>query len=153
MVDYFSRQTSLEHKYYHSYEMETLAVVLALRHFRVYLFGIEFNVVTYCNAVRTAFFKKDMIPIMARWWLEVRDFNFEVRNGPEAKMTHVDALNRNPVNEEIVTNKEYLPHSFRMNRFLSYEILCLRNVTVGPPNNINMTTSLKMEAFPEIRFR
>lgn len=37
VVAYYSRQTTADQRCYHSYELETMAVVLALRHFRVYL--------------------------------------------------------------------------------------------------------------------
>lgn len=37
VVAYYSRQTTADQRCYHSYELETMAVVLVLRHFRVYL--------------------------------------------------------------------------------------------------------------------
>jgi transposase InsO family protein len=60
VVAYYSKQSTREQKYYHSYELETLAVVSALRYFRVYLIGIKFRVVTDCSALRTTFAKKDL---------------------------------------------------------------------------------------------
>jgi hypothetical protein len=78
VVAYYSKQSTREQKYYHSYELETLAVVSALRYFRVYLIGIKFRVVTDCSALRTTFAKKDLLPSMARWWLEVQDYTFEI---------------------------------------------------------------------------
>lgn len=97
VVAYFSKQTSPEQHKYHSYELETLAVVLSLQRFRVYLLGIQFKVVTDCSALRTAFTKKDLIPRVGRWWLQVQDCNSEVIHRPGNKMEHVDALSRNPV--------------------------------------------------------
>lgn len=81
-------------RHYHSYELETLAVVLALRYFRVYLLGIEFVVVTDCNALKTAFTKKDLIPRVARWWLEVQEYTFKIGYRPGKSMAHVDTLSR-----------------------------------------------------------
>lgn len=103
VVGYFSKQTTREQKYYHSYELETLAVVLALKFFRVYLVGIEFKVVTDCNALRTTFTKKDLIPRVGRWWLEVQDFNFIIEYRPGKQMAHVDALSRNAAVESVST--------------------------------------------------
>lgn len=94
VVAYYSQQTSPEQKKLHSYELETLAVVLSLRHFRTYLLGHEFKVVTDCSALRTAFSKKDLIPRVARWWLEVQDFNFSAEHKPGSQMQHVDVLSR-----------------------------------------------------------
>lgn len=80
---------------YHSNELETLAIVEAIKRFRVYLTGIHFKVVTDCSAVRLTFGKKDLLPRVARWWLLIQDFDFEIEHRPGSKMTHVDALSRN----------------------------------------------------------
>ncbi|KAJ3642004.1 hypothetical protein Zmor_028469 [Zophobas morio] len=66
VVAYFSRQTTIDQRQYHSYELETMAVVYALQYFRVYLLGLQFTVVTDCNALRTTFTKKDLIPRVGR---------------------------------------------------------------------------------------
>ena len=72
-VAYYSRKTSVEERNYHSYELETLAVVAALKAFRVYLLGIKFTVVTDCSAVRATAAKKgyrsaycSMVDVFAR---------------------------------------------------------------------------------------
>lgn len=70
-VAYFSRQTSVIEQNYHSYQLETLAVVESFRHFRVYLVGIRFTLVTDCIAIRSTSEKKDIIPRVARWWMEL----------------------------------------------------------------------------------
>lgn len=97
VIAYFSKQTTVDQRFYHSYELETMAVVLTLRHFRVYLLGREFKVLTDCNALRTTFSKRDLLPRIARWWLEIQDFRFEIEYRPGTKMAHVDALSRNPI--------------------------------------------------------
>lgn len=73
-----------------------MAVVLALRHFRVYLLGTKFNVVTNCNTLRTTFTKRDLLRI-DRWWLEIREYTFDVEYRAGARITHADALSRNPI--------------------------------------------------------
>jgi transposase InsO family protein len=97
VVAYFSKQTTVDQRQYHSYELETMAVVYALHHFRVYLLGLHFTVVTDCNALRTAFSKKDLIPRVGRWWLQVQEFVFDIKYRPGARMPHVDALSRYPI--------------------------------------------------------
>lgn len=52
---------------YHSYELETLAVVETLRRFRVYVVEKNVKVVTDCTAVRSTLTKRDLIPRIARW--------------------------------------------------------------------------------------
>lgn len=95
-VAYFSRQTTPEEHHFHSYELETLAVVSSLNRFRVYLLGIEFKVVTDCNALRTTLTKRDLIPRIARWWLLVQEYTFTIEYRPGAQLAHADALSRNP---------------------------------------------------------
>lgn len=96
-VAYFSRQTSPEEKYYHSYELETLAVVDSLKKFRTYLLGLHFKIYTDCKSLREAFSKKDLVPRIARWLLQMEEYNFEIEYRPGDRMVHVDALSRNPV--------------------------------------------------------
>lgn len=95
-VAYFSRQTSVAEQNYHSYQLETLAVVESFRHFRVYLIGIQFTLVTDCIAIRSTAEKKDLIPRVARWWLELQDFQFNIQYRSGLRMNHVDCLSRNP---------------------------------------------------------
>lgn len=97
-VAYYSRQTSDTEQKYHSYELETLAVVESIRKFRTYLLGITFTVITDCNSLKAASKKKQLVPRIARWWLELQEFTFDVQYRPGGRMKHVDALSRNPCN-------------------------------------------------------
>lgn len=96
-VMYYSRQTTKEEQRYHSYELETLAVVNTLKNFRVYLAGINFKVVTDCNAIRSTLNKKDLVPRIGRWWLAIQEFDFQVEYRPGQRMSHADALSRNAI--------------------------------------------------------
>lgn len=96
-VLYFSRVTSKEESVYHSYELETLAVVESLRRFRVYIVGKHVKVVTDCTAVRATLTKRDIMPRIARWWLSIQDYDISIEYRPGERMKHVDALSRHPV--------------------------------------------------------
>lgn len=106
-VAYFSRQTTPEERHLHSYELETLAIVCSLKKFRVYLLGIKFKVVTDCHALRTTLVKRDLVPRIARWWLQISEFTFDIEYRPGAQMAHVDALSRNTklkeYNDDLIT--------------------------------------------------
>lgn len=97
-VGYFSKRTQGAEPKYHSYELETLAVVKALQHFRHYLVGVQFKVVTDCNALKSTQQKKDLLPRVARWWIYMQDFNFTLEYRKGTSMSHADYLSRNPVN-------------------------------------------------------
>lgn len=96
-VSYYSRKTTDDEKKLHSFELETLAVVASLNRFRVYLIGIPFKIYTDCNALRSTLTKRDLIPRIARWWIQMQEFDFSVEYRPGSQMSHVDALSRNPV--------------------------------------------------------
>lgn len=85
VIAYYSRRITVDQRCYHSYELETMAVILALRYFRVYLLGMKFRIVTHCNqriatdcnALQSTFAKRDLLPRVARWWLEVQKYIFD----------------------------------------------------------------------------
>lgn len=98
-VSYFSRKTTSEEQKYHSFELETLAIIASLNRFRVYLIGIPFTIQTDCNAIRTTLTKRDLVPRIARWWIQLQEYDCTIEYRSGARMSHVDALSRNPVNE------------------------------------------------------
>lgn len=98
VVGYFSKSTQGAESRYHSYELETLAIVRALQHFRHYLIGIKFKIVTDCNSLKLTERKKDLLPRVARWWVYMQDFQFTLEYRKGCFMQHADFLSRQPVN-------------------------------------------------------
>lgn len=96
-VSYFSRKTTNDEKKLHSFELETLAVISALNRFRVYLIGKPFKILTDCNALRSTLTKRDLIPRIARWWVQFQEYNCSIEYRPGVRMAHADALSRHPV--------------------------------------------------------
>ncbi|CAK1579718.1 unnamed protein product [Parnassius mnemosyne] len=130
-IAYFSRQTTAEEQHFHSYELETLAVVASLNRFRVYLIGIDFKVVTDCNALRTTLSKRDLIPRIARWWLLVQEFSFSIEYRPGKQLAHADALSRNALSSE-KANEFYSSNSFT-NVLQIGEVHWLQSVQMSDP--------------------
>lgn len=97
VVAYFSKRTTPTESKYCSYDLETLAIYNALRHFRVYLLGINFTIVTDCNSIKSTMSKKDLSPRVARWWTFMQDFQFQISYKKGSFVQHVDYLSRNPV--------------------------------------------------------
>ncbi|XP_066258249.1 uncharacterized protein [Euwallacea similis] len=56
------------------------------------------EIVTDCSAVRSTFVKKELVARIARWWLAIQEYDFEIEHRPGYKMSHVDALSRNTEN-------------------------------------------------------
>lgn len=95
-IAYYSKTTQGAESRYHSYELETLAVVRALQHYRHYLIGLNFKIITDCNALKSTEKKKDLLPRVARWWIYLQDFSFEIVYRKGTMMSHADYLSRNP---------------------------------------------------------
>ena len=67
--DNMSKRITDSERKYTSYELEVLAVIEALKKFRVYLIGVKFKLVTDCNAFTKTPDKKDLSTRVARWIL------------------------------------------------------------------------------------
>lgn len=94
---YASGKTTDAEARHTSYELETLAIIKALRKFRVYLLGIAFKIVTDCQAFALTMNKKDLCVRVARWALLLEEFDYVIVHRPGKNMIHVDTLSRNPL--------------------------------------------------------
>ncbi|GFV10968.1 transposon Tf2-6 polyprotein [Trichonephila clavipes] len=95
-VFYMSKKTSDHERKYISFELEVLAVVEALKKFRIYVLGTSFKIITDCDALVKALSKKELNPRIARWALYLQEFNYTIVHRTGSKMAHVDALSRPP---------------------------------------------------------
>jgi len=93
-ISYFSHRTTPAESKYHSFELECLAVVYAIKRFHVYLLGIKFKVVTNCDSFRLTLSKQTINPRIARWAMFLQQYDYEIVHRPGKRMTHVDALSR-----------------------------------------------------------
>lgn len=93
-VSFFSKTTTAAEAKYHSFELETLAIIYALRRFRVYVEGIPFRIITDCNSLTMTLTKKQVNPRIARWALELENYNYTIQHRSGVSMGHVDALSR-----------------------------------------------------------
>lgn len=75
-------------------------MVESLKKFRVYLLGRDFVVVTDCNALKATSAKRDILPRIRRWWLQLQEFTFTMQYRPGERMKDVDAISRNPATSE-----------------------------------------------------
>jgi len=93
-VAYYSQTTNAAESKYHSYELEMLAIVRAVQRFHLYLYGLDFTIVTDCNSLVYAITKANLNPRIARWTLALQNYHFKVVHRSGNKMKHVDALSR-----------------------------------------------------------
>lgn len=97
VIAYFSMRTTKAESNYHSYELETLSVVRSIKHFRHYLYGRKFTVVTDCNALKASRYKQELLPRIHRWWAFLQHYNFEVEYRKGERLKHADYFSRNHV--------------------------------------------------------
>ena len=95
VIEYYSKRTTPAESRYHSYELETLAVVNAIKHFRHYLHGREFLVVTDCNSLKALSNKLHLNDRAQRWWVYLQTFTFDIMYREGKRMAHVDFFSRN----------------------------------------------------------
>ncbi|GFV77912.1 hypothetical protein TNCV_661 [Trichonephila clavipes] len=95
-VFYMSKKTSDHERKYTSFELEVLAVVEALKKFRIYVLRKSFKIITDCGALVKTLSKKELNPRIARWALYLQEFNYTIEHRTGSKMAHLDALSRPP---------------------------------------------------------
>lgn len=91
-VYYVSRKTTDALRNYHSFELEAVAVVLAVERFTVYLHGIKFKIMTDCKAFKQTLCSKELKRRTARWVMFLEMFEYTVNHRSAERMRHVDAL-------------------------------------------------------------
>jgi len=60
----------------------------------VYLLGRKFKIFTDCNSLTLTLNKKELNPRIARWALELQNYDYTLEHRSGSKMQHVDALSR-----------------------------------------------------------
>ena len=85
---------------YSTNELELLAIVCALEHFKYYLYGNKFTLQTDHQALLSALKNNRGNKIyqcrLSRWVDRLLPFNFNIEHIPEKNMGFVDYLSRNP---------------------------------------------------------
>lgn len=81
-VFYFSKCTTNTETTYHSFELECLAVVYAIKRFHVYLAGIRFKIFTDCDSFRLTLSKQNINPRISRWALFLQSYDYTIEHRP-----------------------------------------------------------------------
>ena len=98
-VAFASRTLSKHEAKYGITELETLAVIWSLRHFRAYLYGHKCTVYTDHSPVTSLLKTKHSSGKLARWGETVAEFDLEVKYRPGRKNANADALSRSPIED------------------------------------------------------
>ena len=95
-IAYASRRTSRTESNYGATQVELLAVVWAVQHFRHYLLGAPFQLVTDHSALRALLKIKDPQGLFARWIMKLQPYDIDVVIKPGRLHQNADALSRTP---------------------------------------------------------
>ncbi|SGY18646.1 BQ5605_C014g07425 [Microbotryum silenes-dioicae] len=102
---YWSRQYNLAEGNYAAHEMELLAIVEALHHWRANLLGVRFKILTDHHSLAGFMKQPSLSHRQARWTERLADYDFEIVyvQGPEN--TVADALSRYSFPEDCATRR------------------------------------------------
>ena len=96
-ICYASKAFSKTPTRYSATKKELLAVVNFTRHFRHYLLGQNFTIITDHGALQWLHNFKDPDALTARWLEKLAAFNYEVVHKPGKSIGHADSLSRTPL--------------------------------------------------------
>lgn len=103
VVAYASKVLSKSERRWPTYDKELWAVVWSIRHFRQYLVGSSFEVVTdhkpLSNLPQSVAVEKDATGRRGRWAIELSSYEFVVSHKKGSDHTNADALSRRPNND------------------------------------------------------
>ena len=96
-IAYASRLLQDAEMNYSTIEKECLAIIYAVRHFRSYVIGNEFTLVTDHRPLVWMNSVKDPTSRLLRWRLKLAEYDYQIVYKAGKANTNADALSRNPV--------------------------------------------------------
>ena len=94
---YYSRKLAPRETKYGITELEALAIHQAVRHFAIYLMGNKTKVFTDHKALSFLKTMKNSSPRVARWWVELQQYDLDIQYKKGSENIVADTLSRNPV--------------------------------------------------------
>ena len=100
-VGFFSKKLSPSEQKYSATELECLAVVKAIDHFAVYLWGRPFTVVTDHRALQYLDSSRHLNSRLTRWALQLQQHSFKIKYRPGVTHGNADGLSRQAWKESV----------------------------------------------------
>ena len=118
-VAFHSRQLRVREKNYSASELEGLAVIEAICHFEIYLFGFQFTVVTDHKALTNLFSSTVLNAKLWRWAMYLQQFDITFRYLPGRFNVVADCLSRQTWPTTQMSSE--LPDVFTMSQVVSLQ--------------------------------
>ncbi len=96
VVAYVTRSNNASESRYSSYEGKCLATVWVVAHFKCYLFGTQFTLVTNHQSLKWLMEFDKLTRKLAQWALILQEYDFHVVHKPGVANLDANGLNRNP---------------------------------------------------------
>ena len=100
---YYSRLLNSAKRNYSTTDRECLAVIAAVKKFRVYVLGAPLDICTNHAVVRQLLNKVDVTGRYARWVCIMSEFDFPLRYRPGPKYGNADGLSRAKIKEGMMS--------------------------------------------------
>ena len=100
VIAYASRSNNRTERNYSSYAGECLAAVWGVSHFRVYLYGRRFTLLTDHEPLKWLMTNEKLTGMHARWAHILSEYDFEIKHRSGVKSGDADGLSRNPLKSE-----------------------------------------------------
>ena len=148
VLSYASRSLTEREKKFSTTEKEALAVVFAVNHFRTYLLGRKFSLITDHSALRWLH-SIEAKGRIGRWVMELQEYDFDVKHRPGSDHGNADALSRLP---NVKDSDSPILHSTD-----SYSYNCATTITPGynlqakqmEDPALSKIIQLKLDGFPK----
>ena len=118
----------------HTYEKEALAIVYCVKHFRPYLYGRKFTLVTDYKPLLWFKNAQDANMRILRWRLKLSEYDYDVVYKAGKTNVNADTLSRNPVQGAAPKSGQII--YFFLNMFYCYNEkiykICLAPLFVRP---------------------
>ena len=114
VCSYASRLLKGAEHHYGITEKECLAVVWAIKHFRIYLYGAHFKVITDHAALHWLMTINDPTGRLARWSIYLQAYDFDIIHRKGRLHSNVDCISRPVVNNVICINNTKTDDTFKL---------------------------------------
>jgi hypothetical protein len=100
VIAYASRSNNRTERNYSSYAGECLAPVWGVSHFRVYLYGRRFVLLTDHEPLKWLMTNEKLTGMHARWAHILSEYDFEIQHRPGKRSVDADGFSRNPLKDD-----------------------------------------------------
>ncbi|CAF3358581.1 unnamed protein product [Rotaria socialis] len=138
VIGYASRTLSASERKFSPTERECLAIVYGCSHFRPYLEGVRFTILTDHKALKWLHNTKDLNSRLARWAMQIAVYDVDIQHRPGVENTNCDALSRAPVDDlsnsnQVIATQESYDSSSVVDHGYSLVLDYLRHSSLPPP--------------------